>query len=313
MRYMWLIPGLIFCGPVFGQANPKPLTWQQVQDDSGIAATRPLTNWGPGGPNYPGSSRTPCAMGIYPYALPGTYSWACGGDEYLGDPTRWGNNGTYAGVSHTAQCNTDKGFDCTAMTEFHIVYVEATAMGGDTAKATVGGTNVWYRNRSSWCHLAAGGWTLMQHAQTGNPIVTGRYDAPQNTSSDLTVTDHGGGVFSEEAPPFAAPPGWANHGWIQSRGTYSLDTVDGCFSYMEARVDQAGDNHLISCGLDWWQSDGAAFPNNTGQSESSWIRLTTDWKSITCSSLDLRILQANPPPVPNSIVPPSRMSMMGSG
>lgn len=285
--------------------DPPQLTFTQIQADSGTAATRPDTNWGPGGPNFPGTSRTPCALGIFPYALPEGYSWFCGGDEYLGDPTRWGNTGSYLGVGHTAQCTTDLGFTCTAMTEWHIIYVEATDMTGTVAKATVTGTNVWYRKRQSWCHLAAGGWASMQVASTANPIVTGRLEAPQgpNNQSDLTVTDHGGGVFSEQAPPFAVAPGWANHGWIQDRGSYTSNTVDGCFSYMEARVDQTGDNHLINCGIDWWQNSGSGTGTNTGEAESMWKRLTVNWTSVVCTALPLSLLQADPPPVPGGILP----------
>lgn len=280
-----------------------PLTWTQIQFQAGTATTRPLTNWGPGGPNYPGSSHTPCAQGIFAYQLPSTYSWACGGENWLGDDSRWGNNGSYLGTPHVAECNTNKSFDCFAMTEFHLVYVEATALDGQTAKATVTGTNVYYQNRSSYCHNASGGWFQAQLATSSDPIVTGRFDAPQsgNNATSLPVTyvglnSQGNAVFYEQAPPFAPAPGWANHGWISSRGTYTLNQVDGCFTYMEVSVDQTGDNHIMACGQDWWQNAGANFPANTGYSQSSWIRVTVDWQSVVCSSLPLALLQADPPP-----------------
>lgn len=286
-------------GCTVSPCDPAPLTWTQIQAQAGTAATRPLTTW-VNGPNYPGGQSTsPCAQGIFAYQLPPGYSWACGGESFLGDDSRWGNNGTYLGVSHVAECNTNKGFDCFAMTEFHIVYVEATALDGQTAKATVTGTNIWYRNRSSYCHNAVGGWFQAQLATSiTDPIVTGRFDAPQsgNNATSLTVTDVGGGVFFEQAPPFAPSPGWANHGWISTRGSYTLNQVDGCFTYMETRVDQAGDNHIMACGQDWWQTTSANFPSNTGYSQSSWIRLTVDWQSVVCSSLPLALLMADPPP-----------------
>lgn len=239
------------------------LTWNDVLKDNGTPQTRPMKTDG-----YHSADN-----GVYPFGLPRGYSWYLGGESWLGSvdrmpSTRW-----------------------KAMTAFHLVYPEAVSAGG-AAKPTVV-CNVNIRKYRSWVHFKARGWKETQSAPP-DVVNTGRFDGPQtgNQASALNVIANPDGSFTEPAPP----PGWCNHGWIRSRGSFNSGEVDGAFSYFEMKADKPGANLVAASGMDWWESNTAPFPNNTGYSMSCWKRLTTDWIIITGSSLLESLLRVDPPP-----------------
>jgi hypothetical protein len=245
-------------------ATHYPLVqWSDVVNDAGTSATRPYS--------------ATMNNGIYPYAVPTSYSWYYGGGGYLGDPTVLAPSGW------------------SSMTAWHAVFCEAVSAGGD-AKPSVE-CNVIIGRYSSWVHLTSGGWVQMQSVPP-LAVVTARMDGAQsgNNGFDLNPTQNPDGTYTEEAPPVAPLPGWCNHGWPSSRGSFTAGTVDGCFSYFEMRVDQPNANKIAASGIDWWQSPSADYPNNTGYSQSAWIRLTQNWRAITGCSVAVSVLRADPPP-----------------
>lgn len=247
--------------------------WNLVLDQNGIASTRPINQFGNPAPTN----------GIYPYGLPESYSWYFGGESWLGDLSRLPANGKLP--------------TCSAMTAWHIIYCEAVSAGG-AAKPSVP-CNVIMRNYKSWVHLISGGW-IAQQAAPPDFVVNGRFDGAQsgNNATGVTTTANPDGTFTAQAPPNDAGDGtgWANHGWINSRGGFTAGTVDGAFSWFEICVDQPNANKLCASGIDWWQTTSANYPDNTGYSQTEWIRLTTDFQIVTGCSLDPSILQADPPP-----------------
>jgi hypothetical protein len=251
-------------GAVTTYATNYPLVqWSDVVADNGIASTRPCS--------------ATMNNGIFPYALPTSYSWYYGGDEYLGDPTRLPPSGW------------------TSMTAWHIVFCEADSPGGN-AKPSVD-CNVIIGRYASWVHLTSGGWVRTQASPPGS-VTTARMDGAESGNNGVTLTGtiNSDDTFTEEAPPVAPLPGWCNHGWPDSRGSFAAGTVDGAFSYFEMRVDQPNANKIAASGIDWWQSPTADFPNNTGYSQSAWIRLTQNWRAITGSSVPVSVLRTDPPP-----------------
>ena len=216
----------------------------------------------------PANKPYPHDTGIYPFGING-YSWELGGDEYLGDPTRL-PPATWSG-----------------MTAWFIIYQEAVTRGG-AAKPTVA-CNVSIRKFQSWVHKKSGGWAQVQSAPPDN-VVSARLTPNQASGGNATVTRNSDGSSSWPSPG----KGFINHGWPNSRGSFTAGTVDGCFSYFEMKVDQPNANYIAASGIDWWTSPSAA--GNTGYSQSVWRRLTTDWLIITGCSLDLAILQKDPPP-----------------
>jgi phage tail P2-like protein len=284
-------------------ADPPPLTWLQIETDSGTLATRP---WNPLYPQPPDPNATRSAdSGVYAYALPTGYSWSLGGNSYLGDPIRLGNQT----ATRQSECQVNKGFICTAMTEWHLIYPEAVSWGG-AAKPSVAGTNVLFRNRMCWGHLVGGGWILLQQAQqtfgaAGQaPVQTGRFTADQARApvgqgqpvltfiSKPAVGIYPPGWFQEDAPI----PGNANHGWVNSRGQFTFNQIDGFFSTFDICCDQLNANLICAAGGDWWQNASAPFPDNTGYSQTCWRRITTDWTTVTCTSVDENTLMTDPPP-----------------
>jgi hypothetical protein len=249
------------------------LTWADVLSDNGTPADHPVKADG-----YRSRDN-----GIYP-VLPRGFSWYLGGESYMGDPSRLPANGRIP--------------TCSAMTAFHLFYPEAVSAGGAAKPSIVGsgnsaGVNVIIRKYKSWVHKKAGGWIEVQSAPS-DKIVTGRFDQAQtgNQATTLTTISNADGSFTDPAPA----PGWCNHGWINSRGSFPAGTVDGAFSYFEARADKPNANLLVASGIDWWQSPSAPFPQNTGYSMSAWKRLTTDFQIVTGTSLSEAIMRADPPP-----------------
>lgn len=249
------------------------LTWKDVLLDNGTPADHPMKPDG----------STARDSGIYP-VLPRSYSWYLGGESYMGDPRMLPANGKIPTAS--------------AMTAFHLIYPEALSAGGAAKPGIPGsgnsaGVNVIIRKYKSWVHKKSGGWVEVQAAPP-DKVVTGRFDQAQsgNRASALTVVRNADDSFTEPAPA----PGWCNHGWINSRGSFPAGTVDGAFSYFEVRVDKPNANLLVASGIDWWQNPSAPFPQNTGYSMSAWKRLTTDFQIVTGTSLSEAIMRADPPP-----------------
>ncbi len=180
----------------------------------------------------------------------------------------------------------------TGMTTFHIVYPEAQYANGP-AKTLIA-CNINIRRYKSWGHLIGGGWVALQSAPS-DFVTTGRFDGPQtgNSGTDLTVTLKPDGTFSEPSPPV----GYCNHGWVNSRGSFTANSLNGVFSIFEMRVDKENANLIAASGNDWWQTPSAAFPNNTGYTLSAWVRLTTQFRAFCGTAMTQAQLQADPPPV----------------
>ncbi len=264
--------GTLTCGAPCssgGVAEPAPMTWTQIREDNGTLASRP----------YDPSRRVHHGdTGVYPVLNFG-FSWYFGGESYLGDPMRIPSN------------------RWSAMTVWHIIYPEAQSPGG-AAKSTVTNKNIIFRRYHSWVHLKSGGWVKTQGGPPDH-LVTWQADAEQSNSlrgdaQNRIINDPSTGepLYYENGPA----PGWMNHGWLNARGTFANGAIDGAYSTFDVRCDQPGANLLVASGIDWWESNTAPWPNNTGYSQSSWIRVTTDWKTITGTSLSEELLRRDPPP-----------------
>lgn len=261
-------------GCTVSPCDPAPLTWTQIQSDNGTLATRqPIQASGYG---------TQHDTGVYPYGI-SFFSWELSGFEYLGDPLRPVDSG----------CPGQKHFDCTSMTAWHIVYPEAASYPFGVAKSSVAGVHVIYRNYQSWCHKVSGGWTLMQDPTTfSGGLVTNELTAKQDGVVQAQVTTFSNGEYSMLGPTV----GNANHGWPNARGNFALHSVDNCYMQYEVRVDQPNANLLAGTGIDWWQNNGAPYPNNFEHSHGTWLRINQDWQRQTGTSMSLSALQADPPP-----------------
>lgn len=250
------------------------LSWDKVQYDSGTLANRlPLK---PPAGNQTVGWGTSQDIDIYPVYI-GSYDWFLGGFSYLGDPTR---------VVTPAY---------SAMTQWHLIYPEATDITGATCKPSVP-CNVLSDNNKSWAHLKTGGWVQMQAAPP-DFITTGRFFATQAAPGGtmpmpvMNVTGE-----TETAPPVGPFPGWANHGWINSRGGFAAGTVDGFFATARFWVDQPNANKIAALGIDVWQTTSSAMGTNTGYAQTVWMRLNQTPQWLTNTSMSLEALQADPPP-----------------
>lgn len=250
--------------------NPPPALWDQIVADNGLLSTRPID---------PATGYRHPLNGIYPFGLPIGFSWYYGGPNYLGDLSQ--------------QCPAG----WTAYTVWYVVYCEAVAAGG-AAKPSVP-CNVITRNCKAWAHTNSNTWVQIQ-GLPGQLMLSGRSDGAQtgNAGFALNPVANPDGTFTEQAPPndIGSGTGWANHGFPNSRGVFTANSIDGVYGTFEMRVDQPNANKLAASGSDWWLNANAPFPQNTGYSQSAWIRLDTNFRLFSATNLSTTTLQSNPPP-----------------
>jgi hypothetical protein len=98
----------------------------------------------------------------------------------------------------------------------------------------------------------------------------------------------------------APPPGYNNHFWYGSRGTYTAGTVDAVYVQMDMRVSDPDLRLVAMVGADWWRDATAPYlddhSNNPGIGGTNWVRLSTEWKTIGYYSMSTERFQSNLPP-----------------
>lgn len=208
-----------------------------------------------------------------PKDLPEAYSWYNGYD---------GNGSDFA----------PSGF--TAMTGYGVCY---QMIGTDDA--TIPGV-IEVRNMRSYVRLTADkSWVQIQDS---TDLSGGHYvaDFVGDAAIPMDVNNIGAFLWTMDGPPL----GYNNHWFVNPRGEYTADTVDGAFCIFEIRVtDPAAADRLVAlCGIDWWLDQDAAwmpdFSTNPGAGGSNWITLTTTFKPVCCVSVTNAVLEESlPPPV----------------
>lgn len=113
------------------------------------------------------------------------------------------------------------------------------------------------------------------------------YDAPISNSED--------GVASFKAPP----PGFNFQPWINGRGGFDNQNIDGIYVSGMVRSDRPDSNLVIDQGADWYaKQDGTAvgLENSDGIGTSNWLRLSDRWQPLFYSTVGEEELRRNPPP-----------------
>jgi hypothetical protein len=113
------------------------------------------------------------------------------------------------------------------------------------------------------------------------------YDAPISNSSD--------GVASFKAPA----PGFNFQPWINGRGGFDNQNIDGIYISGMVRSDRPDSNLVIDQGADWYaRSEGTAvgLENSDGVGTSNWLRLSDRWQPLFYSTVSEEELRRNPPP-----------------
>ncbi len=113
------------------------------------------------------------------------------------------------------------------------------------------------------------------------------YDAPISNSED--------GVASFKAPP----PGFNFQPWINGRGGFDNQNIDGIYVSGMVRSDRPDSNLVIDQGADWYaKPDGTAvgLENSDGIGTSNWLRLSDRWQPLFYSTVSEDELRRNPPP-----------------
>ncbi len=113
------------------------------------------------------------------------------------------------------------------------------------------------------------------------------YDAPISNSED--------GVASFKAPP----PGFNFQPWINGRGGFDNQNIDGVYVSGMVRSDRPDSNLVIDQGADWYaKQDGTAvgLENSDGIGTSNWLRLSDSWQPLFYSTVSADELRRNPPP-----------------
>jgi hypothetical protein len=113
------------------------------------------------------------------------------------------------------------------------------------------------------------------------------YDAPIKNSED--------GVASFKAPS----PGFNFQPWINGRGGFDNQNIDGIYVSGMVRSDRPDSNLVIDQGADWYaRSEGTAagLENSDGVGTSNWLRLSDRWQPLFYSTVSEEEMRRNPPP-----------------
>ena len=201
---------------------------------------------------------------VYPVGVPAGYSWYADGDQ------NWGV----------------KPSPMTAATGWAHLYPQSGT--------TIVPATIYVRNFKTYGHRIGGGWQLIQDQNnSAHRVGGGNYVADQtgNSGYPLTIT-YGTGFVSFPAPA----SGRMDHWWIEPRGTYTANTLDGLFVIMEVRTDNPNASFILQTGGDWWQNANAAYPNNAQVGIGSWTKLTTNFQYGYFTNMPRSVLEADPPP-----------------
>ncbi|MVT69686.1 hypothetical protein GPL21_31890 [Bradyrhizobium pachyrhizi] len=210
--------------------------------------------------------------GIYPHGVRTSYSWYAGGAAATG-------NGAPPS-------------DFTSLTGWGQIYPQA---GAPNVAA-----NIYLKDYRVFVHLTGGGWRLVQDQAT-NSVDGGHYvaDFSDNSSTTMDLILEPDRSIRMNSPSL----GYNDHFWMEPRGSYAPETVDGVFSLAELRTDSANANLIANFGGDWWRDTSApylyrdgVFVNNPGIGMGAWVRLTTTYQYFFFTTMTRSQLQADPPP-----------------
>jgi hypothetical protein len=112
---------------------------------------------------------------------------------------------------------------------------------------------------------------------------------------DSPITNRDDGVASFKAPP----PGFNFQPWINDRGAFDNQNIDGIYISGLVRSDRSDSNLVIDQGADWYaRQSGTAVgtENSDGVGTSNWLRLTDSWQPLLYSTVSADELRRNPPP-----------------
>ena len=214
----------------------------------------------------------------------------------LGVPTSWN---WYQGWSPDGQLAPPSNF--TAVTGWGQVYPQAGAPADSNSNASVQ-----IANFQTYVHLTSGAWVEVQNQSTDS--IAGAHflaDFSGNSSVAWNETTLSDGSVSVDAPQ----NGYNDHFWPGARGTYAPGTVDGVFVEASMKTNDPNANLVADLGADWWRDSSApfvdGFSNNPGAGSSDWVKLTTEWKTLSFTSLSPQQLQADPPPGLQTVSPPA--------
>src|SRR5258708_5902046 len=121
-------------------------------------------------------------------------------------------------------------------------------------------------NAKTYVHIKqTGQWVLVQNQSklqmTGGHFVP---DFAGNVAIPMKVIPLAGGHTAFAVPP----PGYNNHFWYGSRGTYAAGTVDAVYVQMDMRVSDSDLKLVAMVGADWWRDASAPYlddhSNNPG-------------------------------------------------
>jgi hypothetical protein len=153
-------------------------------------------------------------------------------------------------------------------------------------------------NAKTYVHVKQTSEWLLVQDQSKLRLTGGHFvpDFAGNAAIPMKVIPLSGAHTAFDAPP----PGYNNHFWYGSRGTYAAGTVDAVYVQMDMRVSDSDLGLVAMVGADWWRDASAPYlndhSNNPGIGGTNWVRLSTEWKTLGYYSMSTERFQANPPP-----------------
>jgi len=163
-------------------------------------------------------------------------------------------------------------------------------------------------NAKTYVHVKQTGEWLLVQDQLKLRLTGGHFvpDFAGNVALPMKVMTLSGAHTAFDAPP----PGYNNHFWYGSRGTYAAGTVDAVYVQMDMRVSDPDLRLVAMVGADWWRDATAPYlddhSNNPGIGGTNWVRLSTEWKTLGYYSMSTkRFQEASPPALSGSASPRS--------
>ncbi len=153
------------------------------------------------------------------------------------------------------------------------------------------------QNFRTYVHTKDGNWLEVLN-QNNSGIGGGLSDADfadMYAVYDSPISNSEAGVASFKAPP----PGFNFQPWINGRGGFDNQNIDGIYVSGMVRSDRPDSNLVIDQGADWYaKPDGTAagLENSDGIGTSNWLRLSDRWQPLFYSTVSEEELRRNPPP-----------------
>jgi hypothetical protein len=153
------------------------------------------------------------------------------------------------------------------------------------------------QNFRTYVHTKDGNWLEVLN-QNNSGIGGGLSDADfadMYAVYDSPISNSESGVASFKAPP----PGFNFQPWINGRGGFDNQNIDGIYVSGMVRSDRPDSNLVIDQGADWYaKPDGTAvgLENSDGIGTSNWLRLSDRWQPLFYSTVNEEELRRNPPP-----------------